>query len=172
METKTRRGEWSRGKKFTPEEKAIRNFSGLEKGRGWNKGKKMPQISGENHYCWKGGKISKMCFGCGVRFLSFPSQKGKFCSRKCVYKAKFKGGYTTPSGYLFVPDPQRKGKYIFQHRLVMEQHLGRKLKTSEQVHHKNGVKGDNRLENLQLIAEQPHLGVIGCPHCGKEFAIQ
>lgn len=43
-----------------------------------------------------------------------------------------------------------RGKYKFEHRIVMERQLGRDLYAHENVHHKNGVRADNRLENLEL----------------------
>lgn len=48
------------------------------------------------------------------------------------------------------------GKKVDEHRYTMEQHIGRKLKSTEVVHHKNGKKRDNSIENLEIINLSEH----------------
>lgn len=73
----------------------------------------------------------------------------------------WRGGRTVlKSGYVRIYLPEHpnasKNRTVAEHHLVMEEHLGRYLIPGETVHHKNGVRYDNRIENLELwVTSQP-----------------
>ena len=106
-----------------------------------------------------GKPTTQRCRPCAARLaFNLPNQKGQ-------PSFNYKGGkHRNADGYVFVylrvHDLYRqmtgKGNYVAEHRLVMAKHLGRCLHRWEIVHHKNGIKDDNRLENLKLTTLGSH----------------
>lgn len=97
-----------------------------------------------------------VCEQCAEKFVRPHGKKQRFCSRSCALKARnMQSGGVQPSGatrthtsgYLL----EKVGnQWVMQHRLVMEQFLGRKLLPRERVHHRNGKRDDNRVQNLEI----------------------
>ncbi|MHB8064334.1 MAG: HNH endonuclease [Ruminiclostridium sp.] len=123
--------------------------------------------------------IKCVCKFCGTPFPISKSQflhgRGKFCSNSCKGKyqvatnppdqrgpknSQWRGGRYKEYGYIIVKAPSdhpfTRNGYIKEHRLVAEKMLGRYLLKCEIVHHINGIRDDNREENLIVLTIGEH----------------
>lgn len=104
------------------------------------------------------------CAQCGKPRYVQPNQakrgEGRYCSPRCQYMNqpgrpnKVGNRFLTSSGYVAVIVAPSKQQ--LEHRLVVEAALGRPLRSDEEVHHRNGDKLDNRLENLEVLSPSAH----------------
>ena len=124
------------------------------------------------------------CMECGNPFEQ-PKRKDRpkrFCSKACANRntarnrASTKYRRLTTRGYVEIWKPDhpmaQKSGYMMEHRFLMAEYLGRVLEPDEVVHHKNEVKTDNRIENLELLGKVEHDRLpkpapkpFACPHC-------
>ena len=94
---------------------------------------------------WRGGM--PLC-KCGKRLTGKNYKQCFSCYNKSRYKGEY---YITERGYF-----RNRRTHQLQHRELMERFLGRPLDTSENIHHINGIRTDNRIKNLQLISKGEH----------------
>lgn len=138
--------------------------------------------------------MPKACEQCGTIFTKKRVRKDqpppRFCTKLCslrwiaAHRATTRGYSITAKGYktLWLPDhpSAMKAGYILEHRLIMEQHLGRRLLPNEVVHHINGDKLDNRVENLEVMVKESHDShgwqnqrwQVTCPCCNETFPLR
>jgi hypothetical protein len=135
----------------------------------------MPVI--ENYMCVSCNAKTRL-ISANKKLNDYPHKIDCKCHRCRIGKGYFKGK-NNPSwkggkkilktGYVYIfIEPEHKfysmvakgvgNGYVAEHRLVMAENIGRSLLKEETVHHKNGIKNDNRIENLELWSSNHHSG--------------
>lgn len=129
-------------------------------------------------------KLERTCVTCGSKFLAYPNQVkrgfARFCTKSCQVKNQhankvpigtrgtkrdkhhnWKGGrFLDSDGYVRVLAPDHfhtfKNGYVHEHVMIMERIIGRRIKRSEVVHHKDEDKTNNNPSNLELMTRSQH----------------
>ena len=136
-----------------------------------NRGTKLPLDVVKSMY-ESGGTQCEIAEALGVsqkvvwRFMKNHGIKARVAAKRDQEGEKnsyWRGGIVeNGSGYILAraeghPRAKKQGKYVKEHILVAEKHLGRLLLPDEVVHHINGIKNDNRPENLSVMTKSEHI---------------
>lgn len=108
----------------------------------------------------KSSKFRNMCAKCARSYqygINHPNWKGRRKSGNALYNMVLV--YPDSPYYCMAKDSTTihgGGRYVMEHRLIMAQHIGKPITPNEHVHHINGDRLDNRIENLKLISPRNH----------------
>lgn len=106
------------------------------------------------------GRAARKVCACGG-FMGKASTKCTKCTNRTTSQnGNWKGGFYYKKGYkMMAVNDRGSQRYVFEHILVMEESLGRRLVPGETVHHVNGIRDDNKLKNLELWCKPQPTGI-------------